>query len=161
MKTPWKTLLVAGSLAAFGLGAMAQMGPHMDGDEAMSGKHHEQAMTPERMEARMGKQLAELKQKLHITASQEPAWTTFTTAMKPPAAMLPAMPARAEIEKLSTPERIDKMKQLRTQRHEAMKPYMDQRDEAIKTFYGALDAQQKKTFDAEHSRMLRRSPVHG
>ena len=161
MKTPWKTLLVAGSLAAFGLGAMAQMGPHMDGYEGMFGMHHGQAMTPERMEARMGKQLAELKRKLHITASQEPAWTAFTTAMKPPAAMLSAMPERTEMEKLSTPERIDKMKQLRTQHHEAMKPLMDQRDEAVKTFYAALDTQQKKTFDAEHSHMMRRGPKHG
>jgi len=158
MKTPWKTLLVAGSLAAFGLAAMAQMGPHMDGHESVFGMHHGQATTPERMQARMAKHLAELKRKLHITASQEPAWAAFASAMKPPAAMLTAMPDRAEMEKLTTPERIDKMKQLRTQHQEAMKPFMDQRDEAVKTFYAALDAQQKKTFDTEHAHRMGRGP---
>lgn len=126
----------------------------------MFGMHHGQTMTPERIEARRGKHLAELKRKLHITASQEPAWTAFTSAMKPPAAMLTAMPDRAELEKLSTPERIDKMKQLRTQHQEAMKPFMDQRDEAVKAFDAALDAQQKKTFDAEHAHMMRRGQKH-
>ena len=85
MKTPWKTLLVAGSLAAFGLGATAQMGYPMDGHESMFGMHHGQKFSSERMQARVTKHLAELKNKLHISASQEPAWTTFTAAMKPPA----------------------------------------------------------------------------
>jgi periplasmic protein CpxP/Spy len=160
MKTPWKTLLVAGSLAAFGMGAMAQMGYPMDGHEGMFGMHHGQNFSPERMQARVTKHLASLKTKLHITASQEPAWAAFTTAMKPPAAPPFAMPDRAELDKLSTPERIDKMRQLRTQHQEAMKPFMDQRDEAIKTFYATLDAQQKKTFDAEHTHMMRRGPWH-
>jgi len=158
MKTPWKTLLIAGSLAAFGLGAVAQMGHPMDEHAGMFEMHHGHTITPQRMEARINKHLTELKGKLHITASQEPAWAAFTAAMKPPITMLAAMPDRAEMDKLTTPERIDKMKQLRTQHQEAMKPYMDQRDEAIKTFYAALDAQQKKTFDAEHSRMMRRGP---
>ena len=60
------------------------------------------------------------------------------------------------MEKLTTPERIDKMKQIRAQHQEAMKPFMDQRDEAVKTFYATLDAAQKKTFDAEHAHMMRR-----
>ena len=160
MKTPWKTLLVAGSLAAFGLGASAQMGPAMGGHEGMFGMHHGQNASPERMQARVTKHLAELKNKLHIGASQEPAWAAFTAAMKPPAGMPMAMPDRAELDKLTTPERIDKMRQLRTQHQEAMKPLMDQRDEAIKTFYTTLDAAQKKTFDAEHAHMMRRGPWH-
>jgi len=160
MKTPWKTLLVAGSLAALGLGAMAQMGPPMDDHAGMFEMHREHGMTPEHMQARITKHLSELKRKLHITASQEPAWATFTAAMKPPANVAQMPPDRAELEKLSTPERIDKMKQLRTQHQEAMKPWLDQRDEAIKTFYAALDASQKKTFDAEHAAMMHRGANH-
>ncbi len=132
----------------------------MDEHAGMFGMHGAHAMTPERMQARMDKHLTELRNKLHITASQEPAWTAFTTAMKLPATMPMAMPERAEMEKLTTPERIDKLKQLRTQHQEAMKPFMDQRDAAIKTFYAALDAGQKKTFDAEHAHMMRRGPWH-
>ena len=160
MKTPWKTLLVAGSLTACGLAAMAQMGPPMDDHAGMFEMHREHGMTPEHMQARITKHLSELKRKLHITASQEPAWATFTAAMKPPAHVALVPPERAELEKLSTPERIDKMKQLRTQHQEAMKPWMDQRDDAIKTIYGALDASQKKTFDAEHAAMMHRGANH-
>jgi len=161
MTHPWKTLLVAGSMAAFALGAAAQMGPAPDEHHGWFGMHHAQSMSPERMEARLTKHLAELKSKLHITAAQEPAWNTFAAAMKPPVSALPAPPKREEMEKLTTPERIEKMRQLRAQHEEVMKPYMDKRDDAIKTFYAALDAQQKKTLDAEHAHMMRRGPWHG
>jgi type II secretory pathway component PulJ len=159
MKTPWKKLFVAGSLAAFGLTAMAQMDTSLGGHGGMHGMHHGKTMNPERMQARAAKHLAELKRKLNINPSQEPAWTAFTTAMKPPSAPPVAMPGRAELDKLTTPERIDKMRQLRAEHHEAMKPLMDKRDDAIKTFYAALDDAQKKTFDAEHAHKGRRGPM--
>ena len=139
---------------------MAQMGYPMDGHESMFGMHHGQTSSPERMQARVTKHLKELKRKLHITASQESAWASFTAAMKPAGTLPIAMPDRAELDKLTTPERIDKMRELRTQHQEAMKPFMNQRDEAIKTFYATLDAAQKKTFDAEHGQMMRRGPWH-
>lgn len=123
-------------------------------DHAGGSKKH--SMDPVRMEVRMNHHLNELKRKLHISEPQEPAWTAFTTAMKPPIAALTPFPDRAEMEKLSTPERIDKMKQIRAQHQDTMKPFMDQRDEAIKTFYNTLDAAQKKTLDAEHAHMVRR-----
>ncbi len=156
MKTPWKTLLVVSSLAALGAGAQAQMYSSMDGH---AGMFETGPMNPAHMEERMNHHLGELKRKLHINASQEPAWTAFTIAMKPPAAALMPFPDRAEMEKLTTPERIDKMKQLRAQHQELIKPFMDQRDDAIKTFYAALDAQQKKIFDTEHAHMMRRGPM--
>jgi len=59
----------------------------------------------------------------------------------------------ADMEKLSTPERIDKMRTLRAQRMTEMTTAMDKRDEAVKTFYATLTADQKKVFDAEHNRM--------
>ena len=153
MKTPWKTLLLAASFAAFGASAQAQMHSSMD-DYPWGSKKH--SIDPARMEVRMNHHLNELKRKLHISEPQEPAWTAFTTAMKPPIAALTPFPDRAEMEKLSTPERIDKMKQIRAQHQDTMKPFMDQRDEAIKTFYNTLDAAQKKTLDAEHAHMMRR-----
>jgi len=161
MTKPWKTLLVAGSMAAFALGATAQMGPAAEEHAGWFGMPHGHMMSPERMEARLNKHLAELKGKLHITAAQEPAWAAFATAMKPPVSALAALPKHDDMEKLTTPERIDKMRQLRAQHEEVMKPYMDKRDEAIKTFYAVLDAQQKKTLDAEHGHMMRRGPWHG
>jgi len=99
------------------------------------------------------KRMADLRAKLKISASQEAAWTTFTEAMKPPANMGNKRPDSAEMDKLSTPERIEKMKAFRAQHHADMTATMDKRDEAINTFYAQLSAEQKKTFDAEHAKM--------
>ena len=101
----------------------------------------------------MAKRVDALKAKLKITAAQEGAWTTFTTAMQPPARMDHQRPDRAEMEKLTTPERIDKMREMRKQRMTDMEAAMDKRDDATKTFYAALAPEQQKVFDAEHARM--------
>jgi Zn-finger nucleic acid-binding protein len=66
--------------------------------------------------------------------------------MKPPADA--KWPDRAEIDKLTTPERLDKMRELRKQRD----AQMDKRDEATRTFYATLSAEQKKIFDANTAR---------
>lgn len=154
MKPVFKSLIVAGLLATAGLAAFSQ--PMMGGSGPMGyeggmGMHGRQ--DPAKMEAWMAKRSTELKAKLKITAAQEGAWTAFTTAMKPPVGMFQNQPDRAELDKLTTPERIDKMYALRTQRTTEMNTAMDKRDEATKTFYATLSAEQKKTFDAEHARM--------
>jgi hypothetical protein len=110
-------------------------------------------MNSTRMEAMMVKRMADLKAKLKITSEQEGAWTTFTTAMKPPVAMDHKRPDRAELDKLTTPERIDKMHALRSERMATMNAAIDKREEAAKTIYAALNAEQKIVFDAEHARM--------
>ena len=53
---------------------------------------------------------------------------------------------------LSTPERLDKMRALRTQHMGDMQAAMAKRDDATKALYAALSPEQKKLFDAEHSR---------
>lgn len=159
-----KHLVIAGLLASAGFATVAQpMGPgggaggpmmgasspmQQGGKMGMRGK-----MDPAKMEAMMTKRLADLKAKLKITGEQEAAWTSFTTAMKPPVAMDPKRADRAEMDKLTTPERIDKMRALRDQQHKDMQVAMEQRDQATKTFYATLSAEQKKTFDAQHLRM--------
>ena len=163
MKSGIKSLVIAGLLASAGLASFAQPmaqgaagGPMMSasgpmqqgGRMGMRGK-----MDSTRMEAMMTKRLGDLKAKLKITADQEGAWTTFTAAMKPPTATDFKRPDRAEMDKLTTPERIDKMHAQRTERMAAMNASMDKRDEATKTFYAALNAEQKKNFDTEHARM--------
>jgi Spy/CpxP family protein refolding chaperone len=80
--------------------------------------------------------------------------------MLSPAKMTALRPDRAALDKLTTPERIDKMKQLRLQTHEAMLTHMNQRDEAVKALYSALNAEQKKVLDAEHARMEKGSSRH-
>ena len=109
---------------------------------------------PAKMKAMMAKRHAALKTKLNITTAQEGAWTTYTEAMQPPAKMgqmghHQTAEQRAEFAKLTTPERIDKMRALRTQRMTEMSTAMDQRGEATKAFYAVLSPEQQKTFDSQ------------
>ena len=159
MKPVYKSLLIAAALGAAGFGALAQMGPKGDHLEMrhMGSMHHGDTT---KMAERVNSHLSGLKNKLHITASQEGAWGTFTAAMQPPAKMTALRPDRAALDKLTTPERIDKMKQLRLQHHETMLTHMNQRDEAVKALYSALNADQKKVLDAEHARMEKGSGRH-
>jgi periplasmic protein CpxP/Spy len=121
----------------------------MDRDARMHGARHGQRDGAD-MQARMEKRQSDLKARLQLTPAQEPAWSAFTSAMKPPARPGEgSRDQRADMARLSTPERIDKMRAERTQRMAEMNKLMDQRGEATKTFYSALTTEQKKTFDSE------------
>lgn len=137
--------LLAGLGLSFGLPAAAQMPPAGMNGQQMGGMMH-QGRDPVKMQERMNKHAALMKQKLKLTADQEGAWSTFTASMKPPANKVDHKTMHAEMEKLTTPERIDKMKTLREQ-HNAE---MDKHAEAVKTFYAVLTPEQKKVFDAGH-----------
>lgn len=146
--------LIAGALMALGFAVTAQpaTAPANAPTTAEAGRHPHQmrgqhgrmdpAQMQERMAQRMAHRHAKLKEKLQITPAQESAWTAFVAAMKPPANMQRA--DRAEFAKLTTPERIDRMRAIRIAHHAEM----DRRGEATKTFYAALTADQQKVFDA-------------
>jgi protein CpxP len=151
MKPAFKSLVVAGLLASAGFAAFSQSPGPMAEQRSRMGQDDKPYMhhrDPAKMEALIAKRSAELKAKLKITAQQESAWTAYTTAMKPPARETLTRLDRAELNKLTTPERIDKMRSLRNQQLAAM----DQRDDATKTFYAALNPEQQKIFDSEHAR---------
>lgn len=170
MKSGITSLVLAGLLASVGFASYAQ--PAMPDAAkapatAASGTEHQHhpmrmhgKLDPAKREAMFAKRLAALKTKLQITSDQEGAWTSFTTAMKPPARMEHQRPDRAEMAKLTTPERIDKMRALHTQRMTERTAAMDKRADATKTLYAALTVEQKKTFDAMHSRMDRHHGKH-
>lgn len=170
MQSRIQSLLLASLLASAGFAAFAQpMGSDANQSPMMGaggGMQHGAAMgknsgrDPARMEAMMAKRHDALKAKLKLTPEQEGAWTTFTAAMKPPAQSGQKYPDRAEMDKLTTPERIDKMRALRTERMAAMNSAMDKREDAIKAFYATLTADQKKVFDTEHARMGGRKGEH-
>lgn len=161
-------LILAGLLATAG-GVMAQntdaapaaLNPGTSATAAQNarphhGEHRMGHRDPAKMQAWMAQRQAEMKAKLKITASQESAWSRFTAAMQPPARMMGqrfSPEQRAELDKLTTPERIDKMRALRTQRMAEMTAAMDKRGEATKALYAALSPEQQKTFDAEHRKM--------
>ncbi len=142
MKHAYKQLIATALLATLGFAATAQTpapagpagGPPQAGERM--GRHD-----PAKMKEFIAKRQAALKQKLAITPAQEGAWTAWTTAMQPPANW--KRPDRNEFKALSTPERIDRMKAMRTERA----ALMDKRADATKTFYAALTPEQKKTFD--------------
>ena len=153
-------------LAAAGLTAQAQMGPPPtsaaplggqgtgmhDGHGAMQGRMAERVA---HMRARHAQHLQELKAKLQITPAQEGAWNSFSAAMQPPTPPAERGRQAQEMAQLSTPERLDRMKALRTQRQAEMNAAMDRRAEAAKTFYASLTPEQKKVFDSETARMMR------
>lgn len=113
---------------------------------------------PSKMQAMVAKHQADLKTKLKITSAQEAAWTNYTTAMQPPAVaemgrgMRPTDAQRAEMDKLSTPERIDMMRAMRTGRMTQMNAQLDKRGNAAKDLYTALTPEQQKVFDTEYQK---------
>ena len=145
-------LVLAAILAATGAHAMAQTAPvaQPTGPSNTPMGHRD----PAKMQALLSQHLADLKAKLRLTPTQEGAWSRFASSMQPPARrdnqLKPEQ--RAELDKMSTPERIDKMHAMRTQHMAEMSVAMDQRGEATKTFYAALTPEQQKVFDAQHKK---------
>ena len=165
MKPSSKHLLLTTLMATCGFAAFAQnatpTAPAAGAQSQMQDKMHrgDASSMRERMfgnhQERMAKRQAELKAKLKITSAQEGAWTTFTASMQPPTNMAGGMmgmrhdpEVKAEMEKLTTPERIDKMRALRAERMTTMNAEMDKRGAATKAFYAVLSTEQKAVFDA-------------
>lgn len=150
------TALVA-ALAGFAAPSFAQPGPGAGPGPAaeQAQRPRQRALTPEQREQYMLKRAEAFKQKLQITPAQEPAWNSFMQSMKP------GTQARLDMQgmdKLTTPERIDRMRAMRAQRDAEM----DRRGDAVKSFYAQLSAEQQKTFDAEGARMYgKRGPRQG
>ncbi|WP_168798605.1 MULTISPECIES: Spy/CpxP family protein refolding chaperone [Oxalobacteraceae] len=126
----------AGSFAAYagGPGWGYGMGPGGDGGPARFS---------ERMKERMEQRQAQLHDKLKLTAAQEPAWKTFTQKMQP--GTPPAWGNRAELDKLSAPERMEKMLALMKDREQRMADHVV----AVKDFYAVLTPEQQKIFNDE------------
>lgn len=147
-------LLAAGLCASLGVAAIAQTQTSpapAAGPQAQQIQQGERGMRDParaeqrkaRMQERMAKRLGELKAQLRITPAQEGAWTTWTSALQPARANF-QRPDRAEFARMTTPERIDRMRALRAARNAEM----DKRLEATKTFYASLSSEQKAVFDA-------------
>ena len=144
-----KPLLLAGLMATAGFATYAQTAPAAPAEGQHRGMKHHGPKDPAKRAEMHAKHQADLKARLKIEASQEAAWSTFTASMTPPAGARPDRAAmHAEMQKLTTPERIDKMKALHAQRDAEM----SKRADAAKTFYAALNADQKKVFDTQGMR---------
>jgi protein CpxP len=95
--------------------------------------------------AMMQRHVQHLRDVLQLTPAQEPALQALVAAMKPPEGLREKMKAEhEEMAKLTTPQRLDRMK-AKMAEHEAM---MDQHIAAVKRFYAQLTPAQQKAFDA-------------
>jgi protein CpxP len=137
--------VAAAVLALAGFAAQAQPSP----PAAAGSAPHMQ----ERMHERMQRRMEGFKKILQITPAQEGAWNAWASAMKPSAqVMQDHRKQREELARMTTPERIDRMRQLRVERN----AQMDKRFDATKTFYAQLSAPQQKAFDEASLRFLAR-----
>lgn len=145
MKSIHTPLIVASLLAALSSLTMAQTSAQAPANSA-------RVEHTDKMHAKMGerhaKHLAELKGKLNLQASQESAWARFTQSMQQPEQG--ARPDRAKMEKLTTPERLDRMLAMKVERDAQMQKRID----STKTFYAILNAEQKVVFDQESGRAM-------
>lgn len=163
MKLLSRHTLLAGLLATAGFATLAQTPPPPPAPTQMQMQMQMQPHDPAQWRAKMAerhaKHMARLKTELGITAQQQGAWNSFAEAMQPPAPPQKASREhmRAEFAKMTTPERIDKLRALRDRRA----ALMDQRDIATKTFYAALTPEQQQKFDKITLRMMHRRDHHG
>ena len=123
---------------------MQGMIPHQMSEQRM-------AQMQSRRAERRAKRLQELKVFLQLQDKQEADWSTFSAALQSPVTR-PSPMNPADMEKLTTPERIDKMMAMKAARDAQINSRMN----ATKTFYASLNPQQQKVFDTHASRALKR-----
>lgn len=144
-----KQLLIGLTALGLGLGSIGAYAHKAGGDHAGKGpESHEKA--GERMKERMEKRQAELHEKLKLDASQQQAWDRYIARMKP--AARPDRPNRTEMEKLTAPERMERMQAMMRARDARMSEHVS----ALKEFYAVLTPEQKKIFDSEFGHGTRR-----
>lgn len=156
MKFPMTRLAAAAVLSACAVTAQAQT-PPPPGPGAQPGMHmHDPAqmqqmmqMHQQHMQERFMRRMESFKRILQLTPQQEGAWSTWAAAMRP-AARQPHNPE--EFARMTTPQRIDALKQLRAQRIAEQ----DRRGDATKSFYAQLTAPQQKAFDEVSMKFLAR-----
>lgn len=144
------TGVAAAVLAACAIGVQAQTPPPAAPGSQPPGMHmHDPARMQQHMQEHEAKRMERLKKILQVTPQQEGAWSAWANAMKP-AARQPH--DRDEFARMTTPQRIDALKQRRAQRITEQ----DRRGDATKTFYAQLTQPQQKAFDEISLKFLSR-----
>jgi protein CpxP len=143
-----KRAVLAGLIA--GSGILAASAYAVSSDQAGDKPRCESRQMQKGDAGREGKRdahLTGLKEKLQLSAEQQAAWNAFAGAAQPGSRQqgMDRKAMRGEFEKLSTPERLDRMQSMAEKRHARMA----ERAETIKAFYAQLTPEQQKVFDAE------------
>lgn len=141
--------LIAGSgILAASAYAVTTGGPEgKQGCEARQAQKHDGQKNRAERTGKRSQHMANLKDKLKLTAEQETAWNEFVSAAQPEGRHMNAdrQAMRGEFEKLNTPQRLDKMLAV----SEARRISMLERAHVIKAFYGQLTPEQQAVFDTE------------
>ncbi|MET3107234.1 protein CpxP [Oxalobacteraceae bacterium GrIS 2.11] len=155
-----KTILL--SCAAVGFAAFALLAGAQE-----HGACKDQANMENCMQAHMEKHMAEREAKLHsalnLTTAQEPAWKalsdSFHQQMAAMEAQHKAMPAKADMDKMSAPDRLANHLTM-MQNHITM---MQSQLAALKTFYAVLTPEQQTTMNKEMAHFEQRGHhgMHG
>lgn len=132
-----KHLLIGIAALSLGAGSLAAYAGNPEGG-APAGKH---GMFGERTREHFAKRTAELHDKLKLSAAQEPAWKAYIAKVQP--GEPPARPDRAELDKLTAPERMERMLAHMKEGEQRMADHIA----ATKEFYAVLTPEQKKIFD--------------
>ncbi len=146
-----KSLLALTMGAAVFAGAVQAQtpGPMMGEGHQKHAQGQDRAHKPgERDAQRHQHRMDKLKQSLKLSQDQGQAWAAFEGAMQPGTMTRPDHEAMS---KMTTPERLEVMTQMKTQ-HSAQ---MQKRLDATRAFYAALTPEQQKTFDQETAQMMR------
>lgn len=107
-------------------------------------------------EKRTARQVA-LRDKLQLSAEQEPAWQEFVTATAPAQrAPRKVSGTREDRSKLSAPERLER----RLQGMQQMQDSMARHVEAVKKFYAVLNSEQQQAFNANYRGEMQRFGQH-
>ena len=85
-----------------------------------------------------------LHEMLKLTAAQDGPWKAYTDSMMPGK---PMMADKTDMDKLSTPERADKMLEFSKAHQQQMETHVA----AMKTFYASLTPAQQKIYDDFHN----------
>jgi protein CpxP len=136
--------MISGLIAAAALSGAVYAAPPAPGQGgpdhgAMQGMHQERQGGD--FKERIARRQAALHDKLKLTGNQEAAWKTYIAAATPPAP--PARPDRAQWEKMSAPERMERMMTMMKEREAPMAAHLA----AMKTFYATLSPLQQQIFN--------------
>ncbi|WP_324779004.1 Spy/CpxP family protein refolding chaperone [Thiobacillus sedimenti] len=135
-------LAVGGILAASAYAVSAERGGDTPRCEARHGPDARTAWT-----AKRSARLAALKEKLKLAPGQEAAWNAYVASTQPATHhhAVDRQAMRGQWEKLSTPERLDRMQAMADRR----RAQLAERAAATRAFYAQLNAEQQHVFDAE------------
>ncbi len=132
-------------IAAFGLASLSSsLVLAQSPAPARDDTHHEhEHPSPEKMAEHAARRQAALHDALKLTPQQESAWTTYTAKLRAGQPM--QRPDHAQMEKMPTPERMEKMLAMMREGERRMADRL----EATKPFYAALTPAQRAIFDKE------------